>query len=209
MAQYRKDDVRERILEAALDLLADRGYGGCSVAEVARAAGLSVGNLYRYFPGKAELAAAALPPGVLARLRTAATGRLASLAEEGRAKGGRPEAPRGPEAGQVSAFAGRRRELLFLLDGAGGSPYEGFAERLKSSLVASFRRYERTGPAKARGRGGAAREAVIEAVYSSLFATFSSLLRKNRDPERLGEAITLALEYHLSGMKALLESKEQ
>ncbi|HET6504807.1 MAG TPA: TetR/AcrR family transcriptional regulator [Amycolatopsis sp.] len=46
---------RAAILAAATELLAERGYAGCSVAAVAERAGIATGSVYRHFPGKAEL----------------------------------------------------------------------------------------------------------------------------------------------------------
>jgi AcrR family transcriptional regulator len=40
---------RERILEAALELFAERGYGATTMRDVAREAGASLGLAYRYF----------------------------------------------------------------------------------------------------------------------------------------------------------------
>jgi AcrR family transcriptional regulator len=48
---------RERILAAALELVAEHGYAGCSVAAVAERAGLATGTVYRHFPAKADLVA--------------------------------------------------------------------------------------------------------------------------------------------------------
>jgi AcrR family transcriptional regulator len=48
---------RERILAAALELVAEHGYAGCSVAAVAERAGLATGTVYRRFPAKADLVA--------------------------------------------------------------------------------------------------------------------------------------------------------
>src|SRR5215207_10741354 len=45
-------DTRAGILDAALDLFARQGFAGTSVREIARAAGLSDGGLYRHFPSK-------------------------------------------------------------------------------------------------------------------------------------------------------------
>jgi AcrR family transcriptional regulator len=45
-------DTRSAILDAALDLFARQGFAGTSVREIARAAGLSDGGLYRHFPSK-------------------------------------------------------------------------------------------------------------------------------------------------------------
>ncbi|HEY5946806.1 MAG TPA: TetR/AcrR family transcriptional regulator, partial [Kofleriaceae bacterium] len=49
------DDKRRRILDAALQTFAARGYHGTSVPEVAEAAGVGVGTLYRYFEDKNAL----------------------------------------------------------------------------------------------------------------------------------------------------------
>jgi AcrR family transcriptional regulator len=46
---------RERILAAALALVAEHGYAGCSVAAVARHAGVATGSVYRHYPSKADL----------------------------------------------------------------------------------------------------------------------------------------------------------
>ena len=40
------------ILDAALDLFGERGYGNTPVPQVAACAGVAVGTIYRYFPGK-------------------------------------------------------------------------------------------------------------------------------------------------------------
>ena len=53
--QQRLDTVRAQLLDAALALIAEQGYGGCSVAEVAARAGVSTGTVYRYFSNKGEL----------------------------------------------------------------------------------------------------------------------------------------------------------
>lgn len=49
------DDKRRRILDAALRTFAARGYHGTAVPEVAEAAGVGTGTLYRYFEHKEAL----------------------------------------------------------------------------------------------------------------------------------------------------------
>jgi AcrR family transcriptional regulator len=53
-------ETRERLLRAAADVFADRGYDGTRVADIAAAAGVSNGALYAHFGSKAELLVAAL-----------------------------------------------------------------------------------------------------------------------------------------------------
>lgn len=49
------DDKRRIILDAALQIFADRGFHGTAVPEVAEAAGVGTGTLYRYFEHKEAL----------------------------------------------------------------------------------------------------------------------------------------------------------
>jgi AcrR family transcriptional regulator len=58
------------ILDATIELLADRGYGGLTVEAVAARAGVGKSTIYRRWPSKATLAAAAV--NALARERVPA-----------------------------------------------------------------------------------------------------------------------------------------
>ena len=53
--EQRKAEMRERIVAAALDQLADGGYASASVQAVAKRAGVATGSLYRHFPSKSDL----------------------------------------------------------------------------------------------------------------------------------------------------------
>lgn len=53
--QARMDTQRAAIRKAAVDLLAEQGYAGCSMAAVAARAGVATGSVYKHFPGKTEL----------------------------------------------------------------------------------------------------------------------------------------------------------
>src|SRR3954471_4979399 len=52
--------TRTRLLDAALAVLAERGYAATTTVEVARRAGVSRGAQLHHFPTKAELLAAAV-----------------------------------------------------------------------------------------------------------------------------------------------------
>lgn len=49
------EETRTRVLDAAAHVFAECGYEGARVAQIARAAGLSVGAIYNHYPSKAEL----------------------------------------------------------------------------------------------------------------------------------------------------------
>ncbi len=47
--------TRERLLQAAREVIEDAGYGGASVAAIAERAGVATGTLYRHFASKEDL----------------------------------------------------------------------------------------------------------------------------------------------------------
>jgi AcrR family transcriptional regulator len=53
-------ETRQRLLRAAPDVFAERGYDGTRVADIAAAAGVSNGALYAHFGSKADLLVSAL-----------------------------------------------------------------------------------------------------------------------------------------------------
>ncbi|HEX6931902.1 MAG TPA: helix-turn-helix domain-containing protein [Streptosporangiaceae bacterium] len=53
-------ETRERLLRAAADVFAERGYDGTRVADIAAVAGVSNGAMYAHFSSKAELLTGAL-----------------------------------------------------------------------------------------------------------------------------------------------------
>lgn len=51
----RRTDTKERILDAALDLMSVRGYAGVSVRDIADEVGIKGASLYKHFKGKREV----------------------------------------------------------------------------------------------------------------------------------------------------------
>lgn len=62
--QTLKDNTRDRILKAARGRFAKKGYTETSMRDIARAAGMGVGNIYHYFSSKDELFRAVVSPVV-------------------------------------------------------------------------------------------------------------------------------------------------
>ncbi|MEQ1503825.1 MAG: TetR/AcrR family transcriptional regulator [Myxococcota bacterium] len=92
----RTDDKRAKILLAALEAFAARGYHGVAVPEVARAAGVGVGTVYRYFADKQDLVNA---------VYTDAKGRLGAVIA-GALVGAAERAPRDVFRGLWAALVG-------------------------------------------------------------------------------------------------------
>lgn len=60
--QYLKENVEQRLLAAAREVFLRDGFARSSVCDIAAAAGVATGNLYRYYSGKDALFRAVLRP---------------------------------------------------------------------------------------------------------------------------------------------------
>ena len=59
-----RESRREQIMNAALELFAREGYANCSIARLARHAGISKGLMYNYFESKEALLASIIEDGM-------------------------------------------------------------------------------------------------------------------------------------------------
>jgi TetR/AcrR family transcriptional repressor of nem operon len=59
----RPSDSRQRLLDAALDLIWTQSFEGVSVDQICERAGVNKGSFYHFFPSKSELAVAAYEAG--------------------------------------------------------------------------------------------------------------------------------------------------
>ncbi len=59
---YLKEEVKEKILASAVAKFKEQGYSGASMRQIASSAGVSLGNVYRYFENKDALFNAIVEP---------------------------------------------------------------------------------------------------------------------------------------------------
>lgn len=59
ISEERRQQQRQRIIDAAVSVLLRRGFAGTSMVEIISASGMSAGAIYGYFPGKEDLFQAA------------------------------------------------------------------------------------------------------------------------------------------------------
>lgn len=205
MVQVPKDRVREAFVAAAAEAFAELGYAATSMAKVAERAGSSVGNLYKYFPNKEALLAAAVPPELVAELERLTQRRMLAL---GNAKDIRElgaDARYHALAGELLDYCIQRRAaVVVVLSRAEGTPYQSFAGRFVDQLVNWSLEYAR-GPypelVVTPELGWVLREA-----YERFVASVARALREFPEEARVRAVIALVTAHHQGGLKRLFES---
>ncbi len=200
MAQKLKEEVRSRILEAAEGEFASKGYAGATMAAIAKGAGVSTGNLYRYYANKDSLFytlfTEEFAETFLALLRRRVgsllgTPDLEDLAEEAAADGQ-----------QLLAFwIANRRRVIVLLSRAEGSEYQDFSERfvevLMKPTIAQFR--EQAGDARLRP----VVRRTLRIIFDNTVRAIVTVLSETESESSTREAFAVFWSYQLAGLQGL------
>jgi AcrR family transcriptional regulator len=215
VAQYLKEDVRRRLTGAALGEFAAKGYDGATVATIANRAGVSTGNVYRYFPDKAALFDAVVPARLVARFRALLSERLeAAEGVEGVGALSRDHPWRTAADRLLDFVVEHRLELVIILGRAEGTRYEGLWKAVVDELVEAARTH-----APALAERAARSPAVAFGLYriygnfvntlvrilERFVNTLVRILERFEDGAEIREATAAFERYHLAGLSALME----
>lgn len=206
MAQHLKDEVREGILSAALEVFAATAYRDAAIVAIARRARVSTGNVYRYFPNKETLFRAVLPPSFPARLLTLLRRRVGSLDGVADVAQLRAGSPFDLVSEQLLDFSiANRLRVGILLGRAEGTPYAGFPQRLVLDLSRlAVRHYRGLG---ADVRLTPALRATLERIYRNWTSAMVEALVESADEQVIRQRVALFSRYHLAGLNALFREQ--
>ena len=208
MPQTLKDQVRDDVAAAALRVFARRGVVAATMAEIAAEAGISTGNIYRYWSSKEALFHDVVDERFVRELmrllrrrvraldgvddvRTLEASHLYHLASE-----------------RLLAFCiAHRLRVAILLGRSAGTRYEDFTERTVRTLIAL---------AIAHFRGLDPRLTLTPAlrfnlnqIYHAFVRTLVTVLAEFEDEAGIRAIVGGYSRYHLAGLKYLFEQQER
>lgn len=137
--QYLKDDLRKRILASAVAQFAEKGFQAATMRDIAYDAGISSGNIYRYFENKEALFDSAVGP----------TYKLASemglILEEKIAGGGvtnrnLQKTMTSIEAQAFDVLLNHTAEVIILFDKSEGTKFADLKDNMKRTFSGILRR---------------------------------------------------------------------
>ena len=202
MAQVLKEEVQKRIVDAALCVFAKKGYAAATIGEIAKVAGISTGNVYRYYENKEALFEDAVDEPFVRRFSALLNKRVGALAGVEDVSRLPPDAPWFAASEELMRFTiDNRLRLVILLGRAEGTRWESFARETAHELVrlavAHFRSV-RPGlkvPETTRF--------ALQRIYESLIETNARILAEYEDEVRIREAVATYSRYHLAGLREL------
>lgn len=188
--QVLKEEIRQAILRTAERFFLDKGYDQTSMKEVAKQIGISVGNVYRYFPNKEALFQAIISPALMGMEQLVA-----------RHENPEPEEGFRPEMiGQISVVLSallleHRQSMLILYYKSEGTPFASF----KESLIKQFGEH-----VLSHLEGNSMDKRVAEPIAIAFLDGFFAIIRLHEDEKTVERLTEQYLEVWFKGLQQLM-----
>lgn len=197
MPQVLKDEVRARILDAALEVFAADGFARTTMAAIAERAGLGTASLYRYYASKDDLFAAVITPALAQRFETLLDRRVSALAR-GTLRGESTDDLGGE---MLQFWLENRLAVVILLDRAGGTPHEAYGQRFVEQLTKhTLSQLRTTHPGV---KIAATTRFVLTQIFENTRRLLASVLEHHTDSADLRDAIQTFWSYQIAGLRGL------
>lgn len=201
MAQVLKEQIRFKILDAATRAFVEAGYQGATVSDIARLAGVAVGNIYRYFGGKEELFKAVVTAEFAEKLLVLLRENIKTLSRAGN-DADLDDAALDAQEQLLAFWIAHRRQVIIILDRCKGTEFEGFANQFVEIMVTLALTH-------ARDLGNQADLApdmqfVLQTVFRNTVKVIVSILEHYEQEEDIRNAFRLFSRYQLDGLHGLL-----
>ncbi len=202
--QTKKEEIRTQICETALKLFAEKGFKGTTMSDIAHAAGISVGNIYRYYMNKEDLFYSIITPALVTRLKSFLTKRK--------------EALRGMEviesrtvdsfnlmASEYNQFlVDYRLHFLVIMSKAEGTIYEGVKDEIVSLLENLTYRYIESLRDKKDIKLTQQKKFLIRVIYDNFINALVSIAKNYRDAEDARLLLEAYMQYHHFGLSEFI-----
>ncbi|MCB1445058.1 MAG: TetR/AcrR family transcriptional regulator [Rhizobiaceae bacterium] len=203
MAQRLKEEVRDRIVEAAAAVFAERGYSAAKLADMADRAGISTSNIYKYFDNKEalfdEIVTVPIAAELLRRLRTRIRdiGRLEQWGEADAAGSASARA-------LLSFWVDNRLAVLILLRGAEGTRFG----HVRGLMTREMERLSTRYILKRQDRPSLTPVArfVLHRMFARTVDMVADILAAHAEPSAIQQAFAIFWRYQLAGLEALMKT---
>jgi AcrR family transcriptional regulator len=197
--QTLKEEIKNKIIEAAIKEFSQHGYEKSSMRTIAKAAGISVSNTYNYYQSKEELFVTIIEP-VFNRLKD-----ILKQSFQQSMKGGLGNNLQSFIDGMVKSLiqleAHERQLVIILIEKSAGTMYEKSREEIVSLLRMHLAEAARKPGDTAHIAEG--QTYILNIIANNYVDGLFWILKDYRSREWAEENLRTLLTYHLNGIKAL------
>ena len=198
--QVKKDKILSNINAAALQCLADRGFKKTTMANIAKVAQISVGNIYRYYKNKNDLFYELIDENFAKKCKQMIVTKFDQIQEI---------PPKTLKNNQefldnsslfINFLIKNRLRIIILMEGTEGTFYQNFRQEIFDLILKKINIYQ-----KSFSKTDKATDIALPIIYSNLISGTIALLKNNSKQATLASSFNKLIGYHFSGMNYLLE----
>lgn len=201
MAQYKKDEIKAKIDFAALIVFSEKGYDGTKIFDVAAKAGISVGNVYRYYKSKEEMFYSILPESFLISVKKLLEEKIAVIKDENL------EIPN--EIDKLLMFnddfvlfmVENRERILILFNNSKGTKYENVREDLLDFILKSVKETYSIKCNEFIKEENI--DLVLKIIYENAMAMTLNILMASNNIQEVKDYMKTINSYHMFGITSL------
>ena len=194
--QVLKEEIRQRIVAAALDIFLEKSYEKASMRHIAQRVGTSVSNIYHYFTNKGALFHAIVEPiathvqRVLREIITHEAQGATDLVEEEYVTNAIGE-----------TIKAHRREFLLLMDKSSGTSYENVRSDIISTVETHIIQHHLKESKKTRHPRS---PFLMHFLATNLIEALVEIARHCTDEKQVEHSIDALMKYHIGGVAHLM-----
>ncbi len=189
--QILKDEIREKIKKNSLKIFAEKGYSKTTISDVSEAAGISVGNIYNYFPAKKDLFREIIPLSVIEKIKQILQQKFIQKEKD----------ESGISAKLINIIIEYRYEFIIIMSMADGTEYGYIREDFIRHLVRLYRIYIKT--SHKQEINDKKLLGLIETIYSNLVDSIIYICRTAMTSGEVSRLLNSLLAYHVAGIYKL------
>ena len=201
MAQYKKDEIKDKINAAALKVFAEKGYKDAKIADIGEYGGISIGNIYRYYKSKDEIFEANVPGDFLEAVKKLLQGKIAAVKETGIDFIEQSEAFWLINHEVIQFMVDHREHMLIVFHKNLGTKYENASTELVEFLLQAIQTIHPIQYGKFLVENK--QDLIIRLIYENLIHMTLCILRDSKNIEEVRQHLKSIHSYHMFGIISL------
>lgn len=203
MPQILKDGIKNVIDKAALSQFYKKGYQRATIANIAREAGISTGNIYRYYRSKDELFYSVIPQSFINEILSLIRTKLSALNEMSIEEARYSSAMRIVDDQAVEFIIKYRMQIIVAFDQSKGTRYEKLKDKFRDMLISNLRAYIKS-VGKPKFLNDRIKNDILKIITTNFIQAFLEIIKNYRTENDLAYAYESLLEYHELGVNKFL-----
>ncbi len=201
MVQVKKDRIRECIEASALHVFAIKGYQEAKISDIAEKAGVSVGNIYRYYKNKEEIFNSVVPESLPAQMKYMIIGKIDAAKDGENAQSATLQDITGAF---IRFILENREKLTIIFSGTRGTRFERLEAEMVDALLSAVRHiYPQKYDAYIQKYGN---DDMPRLIYRNLFRLYGEVMKRDTDPAEAARELRQVNLYHFTGITTLFEA---